>query len=390
MKIHSTLAVAAVLILATSCSAGTSGIFASIEREQKVVSLGGISKTATVTSMAELTSVSPHLYFATGGRSLFIRSAGTVPWNKTTVDGKPQVIAVGSTGGPAGAHPVETIFAVAANGDGSGATLYKYDQASGLWPSVPGLGGDTPSGLVPIRTSDGYTNDELLLVTYVGSPPSYQNVYVINNSGVLGPSINLASGLGSLSANVTSAVFTGVTYYFASESYLWSSDGTTANKVATSGGAIHGYKGLLYFGGTLYLSTISKDSSGGGLYSATLPSLSFTGIGGSSNNESVKSSSGSPVSFAQFLFNTTNNSIWVATGATTLTEGTGYMEFTPGSSTLQTTPNTDSNNYNSTVLPNSAVGVLFADHESTTSPNYFLGTFSQGLWGWSNRTWIQQ
>ena len=74
MNLRNLLTGLGVLILAASCTSGTEGIFASLEREQKIVSAGGLNTKATVTHMAELNG----RYYAAGGGSLFQRAAQTL------------------------------------------------------------------------------------------------------------------------------------------------------------------------------------------------------------------------------------------------------------------------------------------------------------------------
>ncbi len=404
MNIRSLAALLAVCLVAASCTSGTSGIFASIEREQKVVSLGGIAATATVTSMAELTRGS-HQYFLTGGQSMFTRLINTVTWNKMLVAGSSQVSAVGSVG----AIGNETIFAVASN------VLYSSTDGS-TWTAVPLLQGDIPADLLPVRNADGVSNDQLIVVTYntaVTGQPSYQDVYLIDATGTVNANpVNLLASvnnlispdsLNGLSANPISAVYTGALgvtgspYYLASQNYLWRINSTfNAATTITVTGVSYGYQGLLYLSrnSTLYLSTMSNAGSGGGLYLINSPSantLAFTAL---VTNQKVTVN---PVWFTQFLYNTVNNSLWIATGSSSSNQGNGYAEYTLSTAGFSTTPSTNTDNYNSTVLPTSAVGVLWPDHESAnwSNPNYFLGTLSQGLWLWSGTgsatpTWTQQ
>jgi hypothetical protein len=381
------------VLFAASCSPGTEGIFASIEREQKVQSLGGMNKYATITSMAEMTSVTPHRYFATGGQALFTRNYGVVQWDKTTVGGYSTVAAVGTVG----AFGSEKAFAIA-----NGQLWVTSDGAT--WNTVS-VGTDTPYDLIPIRDNGGQFNSEILLVTFHNEPstnqPSYQYVYKIDTSGSVTGPVNLlvgsAASLNGLSSNVSSAVNDGSNYYLVNQNYLWKIASFSGSAVqisvsSTDGWPTHNLQGILFLSSsnTLYLSTMSNANNGGAIYSITYTppsvatSFAFTPLATGISKNSY------PVWFTQFLYNQRNTSLWIATYASTYVQGTGYMEYASGS--LSTTPNTSENNYNSTVLPTSAVGVLYADHES--APNYFLGTLAQGLWQWSgsgsSATWVQQ
>lgn len=359
----------AALILAASCTSGTEGIFASIEREQKIVSLGGLNKSATVTHMAELSGK----YYATGGRALFSRStaAGTSTWDKSTVGGFTEVAAVGVAG--------TKVWSVA------GGNLYSSPDGSS-WTKVNLAGGDAVYDLVPVMKNDGFTSTELIVVC--GDTASHEFVYKIDNTATIGPRVDL-SGTPVISA-VASAVFTGTEYYLASESYVWNLNSSFAapTAVTVTGAPVSGFAGLLVHGSKLYLSTVSLGTTGGGLYSAA--SASGTSLTFAAIKTNAQTTTGKTVTFGSMLYNAVNASLWVATGASTVVEGTGYAEV----SNLSTTPSysliptTNSNNYNSSSLPTSSVSALFRGSDLS----YYVGTVAHGLWVWnaSTQVWSQQ
>lgn len=351
--------------LLASCTSGTEGIFASLEREQKIISLGGLSPSATVTSMAE----SGGKYYATGGKALFSRSTTGTTWDKSTVGGSTEVQAVGVT--------ASDLWAVANR------TLYRL--VVDTWTPVAVPGTLAAIDLIPVRSANGHATSELVLVTDDGGKAN--TVFRISGPTV-GGALDLKGAFADLSAEtqtVTSAATDGTNYYLACESFLWKVDSgfTAATRPAISGIPISGYRGLIYFSGTLTVSTRSNGTGGGGLYQitdTTQTTWAFTAIA-----SDVKVDS-NPVSFGQFMANATNSSIWVATESTTTQEGNGYMEL--DGTVLSTTPNTDQSNYKSSILPKSAVGTFFR----SSTAEYFLGTVAHGLWSWNPaaKTWSQQ
>jgi len=376
----------ATLILLASCTAGTEGIFASLEREQKIVSLGGLNKYATVTHMSEL-GAPVNKYFITGGQAMFSRAVSAVTWDKTPAGGRSDVAAVGTTGGA----PGNTVWAI------SGGTLYRSADGSN-WISQPLSGGEAAYDLIPIRKSDGVSNDELFLTT-VGSD-LYRYGYLVKSSSPSTP-LTTRVDLGSASSGlaVTSAINDGASYWLINGATLWQSNGATAAEVAVTfdGNAAHehGYQGLIYLSGAsvhgangYYLSTQSHGSTGGGLYFGTTAG-NFTPV--KTDVSSSNLSAGEPVSFQQFLYNDHNQSLWISTGASTLTEGTGYGELMVPSNSFTMTPVTNTNNYNSSAIPTYSVGTLFR----ASNGIYFLGTVAHGLWYWDIATstsspWKQQ
>jgi len=369
MNLRNSAVVLAALILAASCTSGTEGIFASIEREQKIVSLGGLSKTATVYSMAELGGT----YYATGGKALFTRAVTGTAWDKGTVAGKTEVLAVGATS--------TDIFAVAAG------TLYRL--VGGTWTAVTVPGGLVARDLVPIRASNGYDTSELVLVAENGGLAN--TVFRIQGAAVNPTGLDLKGtltfDLPIATGSVLSAATDGTNYYLASKSFLWkvNSGFSTATRMLSAdlvGLPLSEYSGLIFQGSKLYVGTSSVGSVGGGIYSTdpTLATWTFTTIA-----SGVKVGSAYPVAFGQFLYNDVNNSLWVATGATVGQEGNGYMEIASGA--LSQIPNTDSNNYTSSAIKTFSVGTLFKG-----SSGYFLGTVAHGLWTWDStkKVWSQQ
>jgi len=374
MNLRILLSGLAILIVAASCSSGTEGIFASIEREQKIVSLGGLSKYATVTHMAELVTGSSNRYYITGGQALFSRATSAVTWDKTTIGGViTNVSAVGTTGGT----PGTTVWVIA------GGNLYSSADGKTWTDQTPT--GATPFDLIPIRKGDGVSSDELLLTTTNGS--LHQFAYLISGSGV-GSKVDLGTSFSG--PEVTSVVNNGAaSYVLLNDSMAWTWDGnpgTATGLPLTISGNSHRFQGLIYRTGTgYYLSTKSKDTTGGGIYFRS----DLSGGNFSPLQSDVKSSD-APVSFHQFLYNTTNSSLWIATGASTTTEGNGYAEMDVSGANFSMTPRTNSHNYTSSAIPTFAVGVLFKASDGT----YFLGTIAHGLWYWDSadtkNPWKQQ
>jgi|GEM_PF-3438947 hypothetical protein len=417
MNLRTLLTGLAVLILATSCTAGTQGIFASIEQEQKIVTTGNLNTAATVTRMAELITSAPStgVLFVSGGQALFSKpntvSSGT--WGTSSVDQHGNVAAVGVAG--------STVYAVAGGG------LYQSTDGSN-WTATSGLAsGDIPYDLIPVRNSDGVTNNDLILVTMISytdpgnsSATLYQfgRIYMITPSGInLTPFIlndptgsSASTGLGApvISAATNGTTSTaGTVFYLASTSYLWcwnGSDSATATAEAYTGGPVNtNYTGLIYLGTPYQSSTVinqlyvatgikSGTTSGGSLYVSTNSTAPLLSPGGWTTITSSLSYNSLPVNFGQFLYNTTNSSLWIATGNTTgaVQQGTGYMELTVPGNSFSTTPITNSSNYSSSGLYTYAVGCLFYSQNGY----YYLGTRAHGLWYWnesgnSSNPWTQ-
>lgn len=383
MYLRTLLVLASALVLA-SCTGGTDGIFASIEKERKIVSLGGLSETATVTHMAESTTLG--MYFATGGRALFSRSSdsSSKKWDSSTVGGSDEVKAVGTTNG-------STVWAAASN------KLWRSTDGS-AWTAVSlSTPADAVVGLVPIRTDDGYSSTELLVVT-ADTDGSINRVYRIAADGTTFTALplvgtvgtGLVSPIASIASEVHSAIFDGTDYYLVNENFLWRIDSSFSSaSVVNVSGPQSGYRGLIYLDDHgFYLTTGNNATTGGGIYTSAVggDSMSLTTIVSDADKNSV------PLSFATLIYNDKNESLWVGTRAAEETyEGQGYVEVTLPSD-YESTPRTDSNNYKSSDIVTSAVGTFFRGSDGT----YFLGTVAHGLWTWnwegsdSDSTWSQQ
>lgn len=451
MSLRTLMTGLAVTLLFASCTSGTTGIFAGLEVEQKIVSTGGLSTTASVSHMAESEPFSK--YFITGGQSLFAKAYSATVWTKTTIPGIPDytVYAVGATGGSTTSGMLDTtnygkyVWVVQGSQSDSNypPTLYGSADGGSTWAKIALSGGETPIDLVPIRLAlDGYSTTELIVVTQVSLNSGYNvnHFYFISaaTSGsttyttTSGTSASLpavagpftlttpadTSGSLGLSSPIISAVNTGVTtstseapYYFASQTYLWPWTGPTTSSssfntttttplaFSISSGPSTDYGGIFYYpsgtSGILYLGTVrhSGTNTGGGLYYVAGTSLAATTVSFNTAKTNAENSSGYPVSFGQWIYNSTNADFWIGTGASTTYEGTGYMEFTPGSNSLATTPNTNSSNYSSSLLYEYAVGMLFRAYNGG-SGLYYLGTLAHGLWYWnesgnSSNPWTQ-
>jgi len=408
MNLRTLLTGLAVLVLATSCTAGSEGIFATIEKEQKVVTSGNLNTAATVTRMAELitnTTTNAGVLLVSGGEAAFTKSNSTSvnTWGTSSVGQHGNVAAVGVAG--------STAYAVAGGG------LYQSTDGSN-WSAGPSLAaGDTPYDLIPIRNPDGVTSNKLILVTMISyTDPNnssvtiyqYGRIYLLTSGGLSATPITLTDPTGASSALgdpvISAAIDDGSNYYLASNSYLWYWNGTQTTVAATTNFPSNtGFGGLIYLGtpyGTttlinrLYVSTGIKSgtTTGGGIYVSAVTSGSPSANWGTITQGTTTSNL--PVAFGQFLYNNINNSLWIATRNTTGTsqQGTGYMEYTLSSSSFSTTPSTNSSNYSSSGLSTYAVGCLF--YSLNGGGLYYLGTRSHGLWYWnetgnSSNPWTQ-
>ena len=425
MKLLPLPALAAVLALAASCTSGTSGIFASIEREQAIVSNGGLSKTATITTVAQLNGT-VNKYFATGGKSLFTRSTDptATAWTATTVKGNSQVTSVGSTADPTQTAPVSpasytphAVYAVAGgtlwvttDGDNWGTPVFASGSGS--------LGAnDVPATLVPIVRADGYTSTDLVLVTgnsTLGVTDSdgaavavYPHVYVIQGGStdtLVGPLNLTTDGTTIAGHQLAAAVDDGTNYWLLDAASLWKAPksglaASTLNASTTWPSSVSpkAFLSLIDVNGTFFLGTNVNTGSGGSIYSTNAPDTgsSWTAI---TNGSAVTTSTGSyPVSFGCFLLNPQTGHLWVGSASSgNSVVGNGYMEITGlgGTPALNKGSVVDSNvdNYSSSSLSTQFVGSLFWGTNQDGTHNLFLGTMAFGLWSWAPSTekWSQQ
>jgi hypothetical protein len=437
MNLRHLPALAAVLVLAASCTSGTSGIFASIEREQAIVSNGGLSKTSTITSMAQLNGT-VNKYFATGGKSLFTRSTDpeATAWTATTVGGNTQVTAVGSTADPTttptspASYTPHAVYAVAGGGlyvTTDGATWAAPTFASG---SATIGSNDAPATLIPLVRGDGYTSTDLVLVTgnsTLGATDSsgtaaveYGDIYIIQGkAGAVSGSTVPDKLIGPITLNVDvtttsdpstvwkpwvpqllSAADDGSSYWFLARGSLWTYhySGTPSTALQPVAGTPASALSLRAIGTTLFLGTDvnSNSSTGGGLYTAT-SSAGATTLTWTALASSVTTSTGSyPVSFRTFLLNPQTGKLWVGTGSSgTSVVGNGYFEITGPTTTpsfSKTIVDSNVDNYSSSSLSTQFVGGLFWGTNQDGTHTMFLGTMAYGLWAWDPATgkWSQQ
>lgn len=384
--------VAGVLALASfhSCSSATDGIFATIESEQKIVSNGNLSDTATVGHMVRFNSN----YYVSSGRLLYSRSVSdSNSWTGSTIDGSDEVQAVGTT--DAGGK----LWAVAGN------ALYSSTDGS-TWTSVSLANSkDEPIDLVPIMSADGYSVYGLLVVTRdTSNNDSYSRVYYIDASDSLQSTATALTGLTEasnsstktgtfISSEVTAAVYDGSsTFFFCNESYLFSTtDFTSTTKLLSiSSGPETGYQGLLYLSSKskLYMTTLSVDTTGGGIYYANdITGADPDSITWKTIKSDAQSSSSYPVWFGNMIYNPAIGVIWIGTGYGTATYGNGFAQLTT-SGTYSLIPTTTSLNsvstYTSSDLYDAPVPTFFVD--TSASNNAFIGTVAYGLWKWTSST----
>jgi len=386
---HIALASAAVLVLlAASCTQNDGGIFAGIESEQKVVSLGGLNKYASVFSMAEDTSATPKVYYAAGGKALFSRDADATTWNAGTVGGSSEVNAVGEAG--------TTVWAVA------GGKLYQ--RSAGSWTVQPVSGGETVTNLVPVIDADGITVVGQYVVTK-STAGSYSKIYRISSTGTLntnaaqlvtGATLPVGSATVDIPApGITSAVATDGSHdVVLSRSFLWdiaTPDASPAVDGFRPAGSVPNseYAGLLYLGSAtkLFVSVSSNSTTGGGIYYATLAAGSAAAAAtfSSAVDGTDLTYSSKAVSPAQMRYLSGTTSLWVGTVSGNATyEGNGVLEVkgTTGSPTVSVTPSTSlvtSSNYSSTGLSVVSTPVIYRTSDGTV----FLGTAAHGLWKWN-------
>jgi hypothetical protein len=414
MNLRTGAAFAAVLLLA-SCTQGTQGIFASIEREQKVKSNGGLSKVATVSHMAELPGATPpttSTYFIAGGGALFHRTHAETKWHSSSItyNGKlySRFVAVGTVA----SSPDPTLYVVA-NRDATDSDLVFSSTDGENWTPVtlPDGSGTTPvvaEGLIPIRKDDGYSSDELLLTVTESSGTNqgaYDVVYRIDATNVLTqiilPGTTTPTDNGYVFP-VRGAAVTGGNYYFiGNDGLYWWAAGPSATSLSATQGAMtdikdNGFSDILLLasnplpyapagGGTQVVLSSTK----GAMYWGTLSGGTWTW---ESRKTGITGTGGDTAILGKMLYqnSTTPAYVWVGTGNGIVYPGAGFVSLSAADLTvkLQAPAGTDKDNYNSTVLPTSQVLMFFR----TSDGDFYLGTGAEGLWKWTfpARTWSQQ
>jgi hypothetical protein len=393
MKLHNLFpALGVLLVTLGSCTAGTDGIFATIESEKKVEHTGNLSTTSTVTHMTEFNGK----YYATGGRALFSRDTSSTTWSATTsINGTSPYYfeAVGSTGNLSSGGA--KLYAIANTGDSSTDALY-FSADGSTWTKVD-LGTYRPAGLVPVRNNDGQTSEEIVvtastcdtvwLFTSSTDPSTSQSA-----TGVLLASSAAGANPITAAAKAAASGSTGE-YYLANESFVYYLDASFANvaKVTTLPSSPKGYQGLLVLGTAnggvpagIYLTTRSNSTTGGSVLYGTVSGATVTI---SSTLKSNYQLSSYPVTFNQMLV--AGSGLWVGTGPGTTTagyEGYGYFNYTSGTWTYDPPSGADSA-YTSADLNTYAIPLLY---KAPTSGDYFIGTASHGLWRLNGTTWEQQ
>ncbi len=421
-----------VILLLVSCSQGTQGIFASIQREQKVKSNGGLSDGATVTHMAEFQGTGAASYYIAGGGTLFHRLTGATDWQPATISAGAtynRFMAVGSAGGNTG-----TLWAVA-NYDSTGSNKLFSSPDGVNWTAYTGLGNVTPQNLIPIRKSDGYSSDSLLLTvtdnTSGSLSGSYDQVFIITSSTVGAslamPAITATVGTTSTTTNAYSFPITGAAtdgsgyYYFINNDALYSYNGGNITRIPgnspmptdTSELNGHGFYGIAVLphgtltgvgNGTTDLQAVIT-STNGTVYWGTLNSGTWTYVNQVNGIKDKYYGQTVPMGTV-ILENQTNPAyVWMGTRNLVTNQGAGFVSLsTAGVYALQPPSGTDSDNYNSattstittvssstvTSLATSQILLLF----KASDGSYFAGTATQGLWKWvasgATGTWSQQ
>lgn len=407
------------LLLSMSCSQGTQGILASIEREKKVHSAGGLNWAATVTHMAELSGN----YYIAGGGALFQRAIldasgnQVVNWNSTTVaSGYTNFMAVGRAGDATNG----TLYAVGNRGATDSNALFSSTDGV-TWTKVTLSGTEQATDLIPIRQSDGVSADKLLLVTKADSsdsPGKYQHVYIIDYTGTgttevthIGTEIGL-EGTGTATGTtytygypVTSAAIDGTDYYFVNNNgvFYYNGSGNLATIVTGADMGSTGYYGVILLPTSVFTTlgsapaVITKSSSA--LLWGSLSGGTWTELGKATGKEDA---SGSDVFFGNALLETATspNYLWIGTlnSRSTAYAGAGIASVSPSLDyALQPPAGMDTDSYESTIqesngqvvgLETAQIDLLF--HASDGS--IFAGTAAQGLWRWnpSTTSWSQQ
>lgn len=423
MNLRTWSAIGAILLLA-SCSQGTGGIFASIEREQKVKSTGGLSQVATVTSMAEMNS----RYYIAGGAALFQRSTAETDWHSSRISCQgitySQVMSVGVVTIPGPPTTTYLLYAVANRGDTGSNQLFSSTDGS-TWSIVSLPTGINAYGLLPIKeatkeASGGISSDELLLTTYVNTGSAtdgdaYEQVFIVGSSGISVaislPNITFSSGGSSVTSNaysfpITGAATDGSGYYFVNNDGVFYSTGSTMSQIGNvSGNPLNGngFADILLLP-TGTLSSLADagntqaviSNNKGALYWGYVSNTgAWTAVG---SQTGVNDLAGQTVTFGPMIYNPSQSLVWIGTlnGITNPGAGIASLSASLGFN-LQPPAGTDSNNYSSSLQLSNG---LIIDLEIAQVPllyvagdgSIFAGTAAEGLWRWTavDKQWNQQ
>jgi hypothetical protein len=392
---------AALILLLASCSQGSAGIFATVQREQKVHSTGGLSSVATVTHMTQLNGV----YYIAGGGTLFYRKYTDTSWTSLTTSYGGHTYNHFMGVGLVGSSTTGTLYAVA-NYNATDSNMLFSSTNGTSWSAVTALPSSViAETLVPImHQNTGNTSTELLLnVAPAGSgdDPTYQTIYIITTSGI---SSAISLGSNAFTYPITGAAYddSQAQYYFVNNVELFNVSGTYPSfslalvTLSTSLSSNNALRDILMVPTSIFTSNSSAynvivSSSKGSLYFGNLSGTTWTDVGNDSNVRD-DSTTNDLVAFDRLLYEdeSGNQYIWIGTLNGVSAQGAGYgtLSTTSGIS-VQPPAGTDTNNYDSTVLPTSQVMMLYKDN--VNSPyNFFLGTGSQGLWKWSSQEWSQE
>ena len=394
---------AALLLLLASCTQGTSGIFASVEREKRVTSTGGLSSDATVTHMAQFSvmvgSVATSTYFIAGGGALFHRTYTETDWHSQTINFNGHVYNHFMGVGLVDDGTTPTLYAIANYDSTSSNKLFRSTDGT-TWNVVPLLSTQAAGTLVAVHEDNGFASKRLLLNVSQANPgddPTYQYVYVISTGGAVDLTTATAVSLGSTPYTfpVTGATYDSnqSLYYFVNAFVLFESNGSTAT--AVTGGIVNSntdFQDVMVLNPALDgTNNAIISSQRGALYWGVLSGISWTD--GASHTNLIDSSS-DRIRFGQMIYESLagNQRVWIGTLNGVTAAGAGFASLTnTWGYSVQPPSGTDTDNYNSTVLPTSQILMFYKD---TANPpnNYFAGTASEGLWKWSptDQTWSQE
>jgi len=384
---------AAVLLVLASCSQGTEGIFASIEREQKIKSAGGMSKVATVTHMAELNG----RYYSAGGGALFQRASNEVKWHASFVSSLKNYKHVVSVGRVGPASPTGgTLYAIANLDNTDTNDLFSSTDGSNWFPvTVPG--GNRAFSLVPIHNPDGFTSDQLVLTVTPTTAATYQTVYILDSTGFK-YTVDLGFAYGF---PVTGAAYegSGVNYYLVNNDRVFYYNGTVAPVTGSDLGIDHGFSDVIL----LPTAGFPNWGANPAVVSSTKATLYWGSLNGgtwtqTSSVTGREDDNGSRVIFGSMLYQDQNAEkfLWITTlntssGSTSTNQGAGIASLSNATAAdfqIQPPSGTDKDNFNSSFLSAAQVWSL----TRTSNGYYYAGTAAQGLWNWNPSTisWSQE
>jgi hypothetical protein len=385
------------LLLFSSCTYGSQGIFYGLEHETKISTgngFGSNSQYISISSMAQDTVGGTTYYLATGGAGLFYEPVGADGWTHLSLPG-PRVGSIGAL--TSGATTL--LLAVTGDDNDNNALYATVGDFHSPWTKVAITNGENPISLVPVLANDVKTVLAYILVTQLTSgndSGSYENFYLLTPStsvpsstgssySLLNTSTSFIAGNGVgypiLAASCDQSTFSG-NVYLMSGTNVWTATvtGTSLGTPYTLAGLPGGIWGAMAYvgaggpGGLPSAGLLLGDAELGNLY---FGSVSGPGTPSDTWSQISQLASSAHNSFSMvFHFNTIGASrlgsaLFLGSAKSGMAQiQAGVFSAPPTSATVSTS------SWGSTLLESNGIQMFF----SGTNGDLFLGTNGYGLW----------